>query len=98
MTFDVHLFAMVVSWVATAIGFGLWAWGAMQKDALRRMRMSDCGVVLFFSSAMLRLVGQERPMTMFDWALAILSPLFVAAALWRLGRTACPDQPKGGLK
>jgi len=98
MTLDVHLFALVVSWVATAIGVGLWAWGSFEKNALRRLRMGDCGTVLIFSSVMLRIVGQTRPMGVVDWALAILSPLFIAAALWRLARTTCPDEPKGGLK
>ena len=98
MTLDVHQFAIVVSWIATAIGIGLWAWGALEKNVLRRVRMGDCGTVLIFSSVMLRLVGQARSMTVIDWALAILSPLFVAAALWRLARTGCPEEPKGGLK
>jgi len=27
---------------------------------------------------------------MWDWAMVLIGPLFIAAALWRLARTACP--------
>lgn len=92
MSLDVHLFAVVVSWIATAIGLGLWTGWFFVRNPLRRLRLSDCGTVLIFSSVLLRIVGQERPMGVVHWALAILSPLFVAAALWRLARTACPPE------
>jgi hypothetical protein len=51
------------------------------------VRFLDCGVVLLFSSILVRLVAQEGPMTAFDWAMVFLAPLFIAAALWRLNRT-----------
>ena len=90
MSFDVGQFALVVSWGATALGLGLWAWAFLERHPLRKLRMSDCGTVLIFSSILLRIVGQHRPMSIVDWALAFLSPLFIAAALWRLARTSCP--------
>ena len=91
MTFDVLQFAVVASWVATAIGAGLWLWSWLrEKDAIRKLRFLDCGVVLLFASILLRIVAQETPMSMWDWAMIFIAPLFIAAALWRLARTACP--------
>ena len=91
MTFDAHQLAVGVSWVATAIGAGLWLWSWIrEKDAIRKLRFLDCAVVLLFASVLLRIVAQEQSMTMLDWAMVFLAPLFIAAALWRLARTACP--------
>lgn len=89
---DIQSFALGASWVATAIGGGLWLWGwVREKDAIRRLRFQDCGVVLLFSSILLRVVAQERPMSIWDWTVVFIGPLFIAAALWRLARTAsCP--------
>jgi hypothetical protein len=88
---DVNQLATGVSWVATAAGVGLWLWSWLgEKDAIRKLRFLDCGVVLLFSSILLRIVTQEKPMTILDWAMVFVGPLFIAAALWRLARTACP--------
>ncbi len=94
MTLDVDLFAVGASWTASAVGLGLalWSWFG-EKDAIRKLRLLDCGVVLLFGSVLLRIIAQDRPMSMWDWAMTFLAPLFIAAALWRLTRTACP--PKG---
>ena len=79
------------AWVATGLGLGLviWSW-FREKDAIRKLRFLDCGVVLLFASILLRIVAQDRPMSMWDWAMIFVGPLFIAAALWRLARTACP--------
>lgn len=91
MTFDPHQLAVGASWVATAIGAGLWLWSwVVEKDAIRKLRFLDCGVVLLFASVLLRIVAQDKPMTALDWTMVFLAPLFIAAALWRLARTACP--------
>ena len=91
MNLDIQSFAVGVSWVASGIGLALWAWSWFrEKDAVRRVRLLDCGLVLISSAVLLRIVAQEKPMGVLDWALAILAPLFIAAALWRLARTACP--------
>lgn len=91
MTLDVVQLAVAVSWIATAIGFGLWLWSWFgEKDAVRKLRFLDCGVVLLFSSILLRIVAQDKPMGVVDWAMVFLGPLFIAAALWRLARTAGP--------
>lgn len=91
MTLDVHQFAVGASWVATAIGAGLWLWSWLREtDAIRKLRFLDCGVVLLFASVLLRIVAQEKPMSMVDWAMVFVAPLFITAALWRLARTACP--------
>jgi hypothetical protein len=83
--------AVLVSWIATALGLGLWAWSFFrERNAIRRLRFLDCGVVLVFSAVLVRVVAQERAMNALDWGWVFLSPLFIAAALWRLARTACP--------
>jgi hypothetical protein len=91
MSPDVQQIAVGASWIASAVGVGLWLWSWLgEKDAIRKLRFLDCGVVLLFSSILLRIVAQEKPMNMWDWAWVFLGPLFIAAALWRLARTACP--------
>jgi hypothetical protein len=81
----------LMSWAATGLGVALWLWSWFgEKDAIQRLRFSDCGVVLVFAATLLRIVIQTRPMTAIDWALALLSPLFIIAALWRLTRTYRP--------
>jgi hypothetical protein len=95
MTFDIQQFAIGASWVASATGLCLavWSWfGA--RDAIRKLRFLDCGVVLLFSSVLLRVVAQDKPMSIWDWAMIFVGPLFIAAALWRLARTACPPPGK----
>lgn len=91
MNFDIQQFAVGASWVASATGVSLavWSWfGA--RDAIGKLRFLDCGVVLLCSSVLLRIVAQDRPMSPWDWAVVFVGPLFIAAALWRLARTACP--------
>lgn len=95
MTFDPHALAAIVSLIGLAVGVGLWVRSCFEKLPLRRLRQVDCGTVLVFSSILLRFVGQTKPLGIVDWALALLSPLFVAAALWRLSRTACPPSGAG---
>ncbi|MCS6624785.1 hypothetical protein N0B44_17860 [Roseibacterium beibuensis] len=95
MTWSIDQFATGVAWIASAIGVGLWVWSwVREKDAVRRMRLRDCGLVLISSALLLRIVAQEKPMSVLDWAIAFLAPLFIAAALWRLARTACPPPGK----
>ncbi len=77
------------SWIATGIGLGLWIWSWFgEKNPIQKLRLRDCGVVLLFSGILTRVVIQERPMMAVDWAMVFLGPLFIAAALWRLARTA----------
>jgi hypothetical protein len=91
MTPDPGQIAVVGSWIATAAGLALWLWSWLrERHPIQKLRFRDCGVVLIFSAIMVRIVAQERPMTMFDWAMVILAPLFIGAALWRLGRTSSP--------
>jgi len=91
MTLDAVRLAVAASWIATTIGLGLWLWSWFgEKDAIRKLRFADCGVVLLFASILLRIVAQERAMSPWDWAMVFLGPLFIAAALWRLARTAGP--------
>ncbi|HST92993.1 MAG TPA: hypothetical protein VLJ13_12430 [Brevundimonas sp.] len=91
MTLTVQQFAVGASWVATAAGVGLWLWSWLrEKDAIQKLRFTDCGVVLLFASVLLRIVAQNKPLSVLDWSMVFLAPLFIAAALWRLARTACP--------
>ena len=91
MTLDATQFAVGASWVASGVGVSLWLWSWLgEKDPIRKLRFLDCGVVLLFASVLLRIVAQEKPMSVWDWAMILLGPLFIAAALWRLARTACP--------
>lgn len=86
--------AWTVSWVATGIGLALWIWSWVgEKDLIQKLRLRDCGVVLLFSGILTRIVVQDRPMMAVDWAMVILGPLFIAAALWRLARTASEQEP-----
>ena len=91
MTWSIDQFATGVAWIASAVGVGLWLWGWFgERSPVRRIRLLDCGLVLVSSAILLRIVAQERTMGVFDWAMAFLAPLFIAAALWRLARTSCP--------
>lgn len=91
MTLDPVQTAIYASWATTGLGLALWVWSWFGvKDPIQKIRFVDCGIVLVFASTLLRIVTQERAMTMIDWALILLSPLFIAAALWRLARTAQP--------
>jgi hypothetical protein len=97
MTTDPVGLSLTASWVATGLGVSLWLWSWLgEKDAIQKLRFMDCGLVMVFSATLLRIALQSRPMTAIDWALALLSPLFIVAALWRLTRTSCrPDGPNG---
>jgi hypothetical protein len=86
--------AWTVSWIATGIGLALWLWSWMgEKDLVQKLRLRDCGVVLLFSGILARIVVQDRPMMAVDWAMVLLGPLFIAAALWRLARTGPEQEP-----
>jgi hypothetical protein len=85
--------AAAVSWAATAVGIGLWLWSWFgARDRILKLRFYDCGMVLVFTSVLLRvLVVRGPPFNGLDWLLLAISPVFIAAALWRLGRTG-PSQ------
>lgn len=86
---DAAQLAMAASWVATGLGIGLWLYGWFAtKVPLQRQRLHDCGIALVFSAILVRVVTQDRPLGIFDWALFFIGPLFIAAALWRLARTS----------
>ncbi|ADL02273.1 hypothetical protein [Brevundimonas subvibrioides] len=81
--------AWTASWIATGVGLGMWLWSWLgEKNAIQKLRWRDCGVVMLFSGILTRVVIQDRPMMAWDWAMVLLGPLFIAAALWRLARTA----------
>ena len=86
---DAAQIAITGSWLATGIGFGLWLYGWFgAKTPIKRQRLQDCGIALVFSAILVRVVTQDRPLGVFEWALFFIGPLFIAAALWRLARTS----------
>lgn len=88
MTIDPVSLSRVASWVATGLGVALWLWSWLgEKNAIQKLRYRDCGVVLVFSGIVLRVLVPTRELTPFDWAMVIIGPLFISAALWRLTRT-----------
>ena len=94
MAIDPGELARIASWIATTLGLGLWIWSWVgERNPIQKQRFSDCGVVLVFASILVRVVAQEKAMSPIDWAFVFLSPLFIAMALWRLARTACPTDP-----
>lgn len=81
--------AWTASWIATGLGLGMWVWSWLgEKNAIQKLRWRDCGVVMLFSGILTRIMVQDRPMMSWDWAMVLLGPLFIAAALWRMARTA----------
>jgi len=83
--------AIAGAWAATGVGLGMWVWGfAFERHLVRRQRLLDCGMVLVFSAILLRIVAQERPLGVFDWAMVILGPVFIGLSFWRLCRTCEP--------
>ncbi|GAA0766813.1 MAG: hypothetical protein LKF80_05020 [Brevundimonas sp.] len=80
--------AFYLSWGVTVLGVALWVWSWVRvRDPIDRLRFQDCGIVLVFAAILTRVIIQDREMTVFDWAMILLGPLFIAAALWRLSRT-----------
>ena len=79
--------ALLVSWLFSGLGLGLWIYGWIAvKDPIKRQRMSDCGMALISGSILLRvLLDQNR--SPIDWVMAVLAPVFMIAALWRLSHT-----------
>ena len=88
MSLSPYLLAFYASWIITCLGVALWivSWVRI-KDPIGRLRFQDCGVVMVFAAVLTRIIIQDREMTIFDWAMMLLGPLFIAAALWRLSRT-----------
>ena len=88
MALDPVSLSWTASWIATGLGVALWLWSWLgEKNAIQKLRYRDCGVVLVFSGVLMRVLVPMRELTPFDWAMLIMGPLFIAAALWRLTRT-----------
>ena len=96
MTTDPVSLAVGAAWTATAVGLALWVWSWFgEKCPVQRIRYRDCGVVLVFAALMIRVFFPARALTAFDWLVLIFGPVFIGAAIWRLGRTGAAD---GGSK
>lgn len=88
MMIDTAQLGLTASWVATAVGAGLWLWSWFGvRDRLRKLRFYDCGMVLVFAAILLRVAMQGPPFGPLDWLFIVAGPVFIAAALWRLSRT-----------
>lgn len=44
-------------------------------------------MVLVIGALLIRVFFPVRPLNAFDWLVLALGPVFIGAALWRLGRT-----------
>lgn len=85
--------AVQASWLVTGLGIALWLWGWLKAPTpVARLRFYDTGVVMIFSAILVRVVTETRDLTWFDWAMVVFGPLFIGAALWRLGRTSNLDK------
>lgn len=88
MSLDPVLLARFVSWVATGLGLAMWLYSWFGPgDALRKRRLTDAAMVVIFAAILLRVLVKAAPLNAFDWFLAVVSPVFIAAALWRLSVT-----------
>lgn len=95
MIADAAAFATVTAWIATGVGLAMWLWSWLgEKNAIQKLRFRDAGVALVFSAILVRIMAQARPMTLFDWGMVVVGPLFIGAALWRLARTGNPPDVK----
>lgn len=84
--------AVGAAWVATAAGMALWVWSWFgEKCPVQRIRYRDCGVVLVIGALLIRVFFPVRPLNAFDWLVLALGPVFIGAALWRLGRTGASE-------
>ena len=88
MTPDPVELARLVSWAATGLGLALWLYSWFGPgDAIRKRRLSDTGMTLVFAAILLRIAVKGEPLNAFDWTFMVISPVFIAAALWRLSIT-----------
>lgn len=80
--------AFYVSWAVTGLGVALWVWSWIQvKEPIAKLRFRDCGVVLVMAAVLTRIMIQTRTLSVMDWVIILLGPLFIAVCLWRLSRT-----------
>ena len=87
---------VAATWAVTGLGFGLWVYSWFgEKHPVQKLRFQDCGMVLVFSAVLARIALMDRAMTPIDWFLIVISPLFILAALVRLGRTSGKDGGRG---
>lgn len=88
MSADPIQLANFVSWGATGLGLAMWLYSWFGPgDVLRKRRLMDAAMVVIFAAILLRVLVKTAPLNPFDWFLAVVSPLFIAAALYRLSIT-----------
>lgn len=77
------------AWFAMGLGAAmvLYGWIAERRNEIRRLRFSDCGLVLIFAANLVLIMIRGGPRHGLEWVMAVLSPLVIAAALWRLFHT-----------
>jgi hypothetical protein len=82
-------------WFTAGLGGALiaYAWIAERNRETRRRRLNDCGFVLLFGATLTMTVVSGGPRDAWDWFVAIVSPIMIAAAFWRLFHTHdAPDR------
>jgi len=86
---DPYQVGLTGSWFAMGLGAAmvLYAWIAERHDEMRKHRLNDCGLVLIFAANLVLIMIRGGPRHGLDWFMAVVSPLIIAAALWRLFHT-----------
>lgn len=81
------------AWVGAGLGAAmvLYAWIAERDNAVRKHRLNDCGFVLIFGSTLVLTLIDGGPRGPLEWFIAVVSPIMIAAALWRLFHTNAPE-------
>ena len=77
----------LASVAVSTLGVGLWLISWFGKgDPIRKQRLLDAGLVLFFAGVAARVAIEPQRSTI-DWILGVASLIFISAALWRLSHT-----------
>ena len=80
-------------WAATGLGaaMAVYAWIVERRNVIKRNRLSDCGLVLIFGSTLVMTIVQGGPKDPLEWFMAVVSPVILLLALWRLFHTNAPE-------
>ncbi len=86
---DPAVVASTGAWIAMGLGAALViaAWTAFRGQEIRRMRLNDSGLVLIFAANLVLILVKHGPQHPLEWFLMVVSPIIIAAALWRLSHT-----------
>ena len=88
-----HDIGQTGAWVGAGLGAAmvLYAWIAERNNEIRKHRLNDCGFVLIFGSTLVLTLIDGGPQGPLEWFITVVSPIMIAAALWRLFHTHSPE-------